>query len=56
LRGRVTTAITLQLAGGAKIVSTITSSSTPSLNLAEGANAFDIILVFERHAVQIRGL
>ncbi|SFQ61779.1 molybdenum-pterin binding domain-containing protein [Variovorax sp. OK605] len=43
VRGPVTTEVTLEIAPGVQIVSTITSSSAQSLNLAEGANAYAVI-------------
>jgi molybdate transport system regulatory protein len=43
VRGPVTTEVTLEIAGGVQLVSTITSTSAQSLNLAEGGSAFGII-------------
>ncbi|SEK16001.1 MULTISPECIES: molybdopterin-binding protein [unclassified Variovorax] len=43
VRGPVTTEVTLEIAPGVQIVSTITSSSAQSLNLAEGADAYAVI-------------
>ncbi|CAA2110251.1 TOBE domain-containing protein [Variovorax paradoxus] len=43
VRGPVTTEVTLEIAPGVQIVSTITSSSAESLKLAEGANAYAVI-------------
>lgn len=43
VRGPVTTEVTLEIAPGVQIVSTITSSSATSLNLVEGAKAYGVI-------------
>lgn len=43
VRGPVTTEVTLAIAPGVQIVSTITSNSADSLKLAEGANAYAVI-------------
>jgi molybdopterin-binding protein len=43
VRGPVTTEVTLEIAPGVQVVSTITSSSAQSLQLAEGANAYAVI-------------
>ncbi len=43
VRGPVTTEVTLEIAPGVQIVSTITSTSAQSLNLAEGAKAYGVI-------------
>ncbi|PIF78289.1 molybdopterin-binding protein [Variovorax sp. 54] len=43
VRGPVTTEVTLEIAPGVQIVSTITSSSAESLKLSEGANAYAVI-------------
>jgi molybdopterin-binding protein len=43
VRGPVTTEVTLEIAPGVQVVSTITSSSAQSLNLAEGGKAFAVI-------------
>ncbi|MDP9878466.1 molybdopterin-binding protein [Variovorax boronicumulans] len=41
--GPVTTEVTLEIAPGVQIVSTITSSSAESLKLSEGSNAYAVI-------------
>jgi len=43
VRGPVTTEVTLEIAPGVQIVSTITSASATSLNLAEGGQAYGVI-------------
>jgi molybdopterin-binding protein len=43
VRGPVTTEVTLEIAPGVQVVSTITSSSAQSLQLAQGANAYAVI-------------
>lgn len=43
VRGPVTTEVTLEIAPGVQIVSTITSSSAQSLSLAEGSPAYAVI-------------
>jgi molybdopterin-binding protein len=43
VRGPVTTEVTLEIAPGVQIVSTITSSSAQSLSLAEGSAAYAVI-------------
>jgi molybdate transport system regulatory protein len=43
VRGPVTTEVTLEIAPGVQVVSTITSSSAQSLNLAEGGKAYAVI-------------
>jgi molybdopterin-binding protein len=43
VRGPVTTEVTLEIAPGVQIVSTITSTSAESLKLVEGARAFGVI-------------
>jgi molybdopterin-binding protein len=43
VRGPVTTEVTLEIAPGVQVVSTITSSSAQSLNLVEGGKAFAVI-------------
>lgn len=43
VRGPVTTEVTLEIAAGVQIVSTITSSSAESLKLTDGANAYAVI-------------
>ncbi|WP_432726002.1 TOBE domain-containing protein [Variovorax sp. W6] len=43
VRGPVTTEVTLEIAPGVQIVSTITSNSADSLKLAQGANAYAVI-------------
>ncbi|MGJ7512107.1 TOBE domain-containing protein [Variovorax sp. GT1P44] len=43
VRGPVTTEVTLEIAPGVQVVSTITSSSAQSLNLTEGGKAFAVI-------------
>ncbi|MBN8757567.1 MULTISPECIES: TOBE domain-containing protein [Variovorax] len=43
VRGPVTTEVTLEIAPGVQIVSTITSNSADSLKLSEGANAYAVI-------------
>jgi molybdopterin-binding protein len=43
VRGPVTTEVTLEIAPGVQIVSTITSTSAESLQLVEGGKAFGII-------------
>lgn len=43
VRGPVTTEVTLEIAPGVQIVSTITSSSADSLKLGEGAKAYAVI-------------
>lgn len=43
VRGPVTTEVTLEIAPGVQIVSTITSSSAESLKLSEGSNAYAVI-------------
>lgn len=42
-RGPVTTEVTLEIAPGVQIVSTITSTSADALQLKEGAQAFGVI-------------
>ncbi|WP_162567655.1 TOBE domain-containing protein [Variovorax sp. SRS16] len=42
-RGPVATEVTLEIAPGVQIVSTITSHSAESLKLAEGAQAYAVI-------------
>jgi molybdopterin-binding protein len=43
VRGPVTTEVTVEIAPGVQIVSTITSSSAESLKLSEGSNAYAVI-------------
>ncbi|QHI99232.1 transporter [Xylophilus rhododendri] len=43
VRGPVTTEVTLEIAAGVQIVSTITSSSAESLQLVEGGKAYGVI-------------
>ncbi|AVS73884.1 TOBE domain-containing protein [Paracidovorax cattleyae] len=43
VRGPVTTEVTLEIAPGVQIVSTITSNSAESLKLKEGSNAYGVI-------------
>ena len=43
VRGPVTTEVTLEIAPGVQIVSTITSTSAESLKLVEGGKAFGVI-------------
>jgi molybdate transport system regulatory protein len=43
VRGPVTTEVTLEVASGLHIVSTITSNSAESLNLEEGGHAYGIV-------------
>ncbi|MDM0008239.1 TOBE domain-containing protein [Variovorax sp. J22G73] len=43
VRGPVTTEVTLEIAPGVQIVSTITSSSAQSLSLSEGSPAYAVI-------------
>jgi len=43
VRGPVTTEVTLEIAPGVQIVSTITSTSAESLRLKEGAQAYGVI-------------
>ena len=43
VRGPVTTEVTLEIAPGVQIVSTITSNSADSLKLSEGATAYAVI-------------
>ncbi len=43
VRGPVTTEVTLEIAPGVQIVSTITTTSAASLNLVEGGSAYGII-------------
>jgi molybdopterin-binding protein len=43
VRGPVTTEVTLEIAPGIRIVSTITTASAQTMGLAEGAKAFGII-------------
>ncbi len=43
VRGPVTTEVTLEIAEGVQIVSTITSSSAESLKLVEGGKAYGVI-------------
>ena len=43
VKGPVTTEVTLEIAPGVQIVSTITSSSAQSLNLKEGGSAYAVI-------------
>ncbi len=43
VRGPVTTEVTLEIAPGVQIVSTITSTSAESLKLVEGGQAFGVI-------------
>ncbi|WP_159912239.1 molybdopterin-binding protein [Pantoea sp. 18069] len=43
VRGPVTTEITLEIAPGVQITSTITSTSAESLGLKEGAQAYGVI-------------
>jgi len=43
VRGPVTTEVTLEIAPGVQIVSTITSNSAESLALKEGAKAYGVI-------------
>lgn len=43
VRGPVTTEVTLEIAPGVQIVSTITSTSAESLNLVEGGQAYGLI-------------
>ena len=43
VKGPVTTEVTLEIAAGVQIVSTITSASAESLKLAEGAQAYGLI-------------
>lgn len=42
-RGPVTTEVTLEIAPGVQIVSTITSNSADTLQLKEGASAYGVI-------------
>ncbi|RYX94376.1 MAG: transporter [Comamonadaceae bacterium] len=43
VRGPVTTEVTLEIAPGVQIVSTITSTSAQSLDLREGGTAYGVI-------------
>lgn len=43
VRGPVTTEVTLEIAPGVQVVSTITSSSAQSLALKEGGSAYAVI-------------
>ena len=43
VRGPVTTEVTLEIAPGVQIVSTITSNSADSLQIREGGNAYAVI-------------
>ncbi|MES2183795.1 MAG: molybdopterin-binding protein [Pseudomonadota bacterium] len=43
VRGPVTTEVTLEIAPGVQIVSTITSNSAESLKLAEGGKVYGVI-------------
>jgi len=43
VRGPVTTEVTLQIAEGVQIVSTITSNSAEALKLVEGGKAYGVI-------------
>jgi len=43
VRGPVTTEVTLEIAAGVQIVSTITSNSAESLGLVEGGKAYGVI-------------
>lgn len=43
VKGPVTTEVTLEVAPGVEIVSTITTASAESLKLAEGAKAYGLI-------------
>ena len=43
VRGPVSTEVTLEIAPGVQIVSTITSNSAESLQLKEGAKAYGVI-------------
>ena len=43
VRGPVTTEVTLEIAPGVQIVSTITTTSAESLKLVEGGKAFGVI-------------
>lgn len=43
VRGPVTTEVTLEIAPGVQVVSTITSSFAQSLNLSEGGSAYAVI-------------
>ncbi|SOE50796.1 Molybdate-binding domain of ModE [plant metagenome] len=43
VRGPVTTEVTLEIAPGVQIVSTITSTSAESLKLGEGAKVYGVI-------------
>lgn len=43
VRGPVTTEVTLEIASGVQIVSTITSTSAESLKLVEGGQAYGLI-------------
>lgn len=43
VRGPVTTEVTLEIAPGVQIVSTITSTSAESLSLVEGGQAYGLI-------------
>jgi molybdopterin-binding protein len=43
VRGPVTTEVTLEIAPGVEIVSTITSTSAEAMKLAEGAKAYGVI-------------
>ena len=43
VRGPVTTEVTLEIAPGVQIVSTITSTAAESLKLAEGGKAYGVI-------------
>ena len=43
VRGPVTTEVTLEIAPGVQVVSTITSSSAQSLSLTEGGKAYAVI-------------
>jgi len=43
VRGPVTTEVTLEIAPGVEIVSTITSNSAEAMKLVEGAKAYGVI-------------
>jgi len=43
VRGPVTTEVTLEIADGVQIVSTITSNSAESLKLVEGGKAYGVV-------------
>jgi molybdate transport system regulatory protein len=43
VRGPVTTEVTLEIAEGVRIVSTITSNSAEAMKLAEGGKAYGVV-------------